>query len=111
MMETAPRRRSSQKDDIPSSSIIMRDTSGYSILKGVCADVENRRTFVTAASELGLKVDISEGIKPNEWRILSKRWWVEHTFGWMNHTRRLSKDYEMRTNELLLGIVNTIDIF
>ncbi|MBI1391086.1 MAG: transposase, partial [bacterium] len=26
--------------------------------------------------------------------VLPKRWIVERTFAWMNHGRRLSKDYE-----------------
>lgn len=69
----------------------------YPTLKGVCADAGYRKTFVAAASELGLTVDISERIKPNKWQILPKRWRVERTFGWMNHSRRLSKDYEIRT--------------
>ncbi|MDR3179759.1 MAG: transposase [Holosporaceae bacterium] len=31
------------------------------------------------------------------WVILAKRWIVERTFGWLNHFRRLSKDYEIST--------------
>jgi putative transposase len=27
-------------------------------------------------------------------RVLPRRWVVERTFGWLNHYRRLSKDYE-----------------
>ena len=27
--------------------------------------------------------------------LLPKRWVVERTFGWFNHWRRLSKDYEV----------------
>ncbi|MGN0707979.1 MAG: transposase, partial [Faecalibacterium sp.] len=45
-------------------------------------------------SHLGLEVDISARIKP-EWTILPKRWIVERTFAWINHSRRLSKDYEI----------------
>ena len=66
-------------------------------LKGVCADAGYRKTFVAAASELGLTVNISERIKPKNWQLLPKRWRVERTFGWMNHSRRLSKDYKIRT--------------
>ena len=47
---------------------------------------------------LGLTVDISERIKPRDWQILpQKRWRVERILGWMNHSRRLSKDYEIWT--------------
>ena len=30
--------------------------------------------------------------------VLPRRWVVERTFGWLNNFRRLSKDYEFRTN-------------
>ena len=29
------------------------------------------------------------------WAVLAKRWIVERTFAWINHFRRLSKDYEV----------------
>jgi putative transposase len=31
-------------------------------------------------------------------KVLPKRWIVERTFAWLNHYRRLSKDYEYRTD-------------
>lgn len=43
-----------------------------------------------------LKVDISPRIK-NEFEIQPVHWVVERTFGWMTWSRRLSKDYEIRT--------------
>ena len=30
--------------------------------------------------------------------MLPRRWVVERTFGWLNNFRRLSKDYEFRTD-------------
>ena len=30
--------------------------------------------------------------------VLPRRWVVERTFGWLHHFRRLSKDYEFRTD-------------
>ena len=41
-------------------------------------------------------MDISARIKP-EFEVLPKRWIVERTFGLANHSRRLSKDYEIST--------------
>ena len=29
-------------------------------------------------------------------KVLPQRWIVERTFAWLNHFRRLSKDYELR---------------
>ena len=42
----------------------------------------------------GAKVEV---IKRSEagFVIPPKRWTVERTFGWLNHNRRLSKDYEL----------------
>ena len=31
-------------------------------------------------------------------KVLSRRWVVERTFAWLSHYRRLSKDYEYRTD-------------
>ena len=45
---------------------------------------------------LGKTIEISELIKPG-WVILAKRWVVERTFAWLNHFRRLAKDYEITT--------------
>ena len=60
-------------------------------------DAGYRGTFVDLVKELlGRRIDISEKIAPG-WEILPKRWAVERTFSWMNHSRRLSKDYEINT--------------
>lgn len=40
-----------------------------------------------AAVEVSIKTE-------KEFKILPRRWVVERTFGWFNHYRRLSKDYE-----------------
>lgn len=68
----------------------------YPTIKGFCGDAGYRGTFEREICDMliGVKVDISERIKPKIWMILPKRWVVERTFGWMIHSRRLSKDYE-----------------
>ena len=69
----------------------------YPSIEGFCADAGYRGTFVQDVETLlQRKVDISEKIKPHEWEKLPWRWVVERTFGWMNTSRRLSKDYEIR---------------
>lgn len=71
----------------------------YPSIQRFCADAGYRGTFVSNIDEvLGLGVDISIKIKPHEWEKLPWRWVVERTFGWLNHSRRLSKDYEITTD-------------
>jgi len=51
-------------------------------------------------------------LRPKETKrfvLLPRRWVVERTFGWLNHSRRLSKSYErlIRTEEILIYIAMT----
>ena len=71
----------------------------YPTITGFCADCGYRGTFVSQVKEkLKCTVDITEKIKPHAWEKLPWRWVVERTFGWLNHSRRLSKDYEITTS-------------
>jgi putative transposase len=68
----------------------------YPTIEKFCADAGYRKTFVEEIAEFfGFGVDISEKIKPHEWEKMPWRWIVERTFSWLNHSRRLSKDYEI----------------
>lgn len=67
----------------------------YPSLQGVCADAGYRKTFEEFVQKVLKKtVEISARIAPG-WAILAKRWVVERTFAWLNHFRRLAKDYEI----------------
>ena len=69
----------------------------YPTIQKYCGDAGYRKTFEAAVSErLGLGVDISKRIKP-DFEVLPLRWVVERTFSWANLSRRLSKDYEIKT--------------
>ena len=68
----------------------------YPMLEKICADGGYRGTFVYETHKyFGLEVEISKKLKPHGWQVLPKRWRVERTFAWLNHSRRLSKDYEL----------------
>jgi putative transposase len=70
----------------------------YPTIKKFCGDDGYRKSFeADVLEQLGLSVDISKRIKP-EFEVLPLRWRVERTFSWINHSRRLSKDYEIKSN-------------
>ena len=69
----------------------------YPTIQKFCGDDGYRKSFEEDVSkQLGVGVDISKRIKP-EFEVLPLRWIVERTFSWANHSRRLSKDYEIKT--------------
>jgi len=69
----------------------------YSKIQKFCGDDGYRKSFEEDVLEqLGLGVDISKCIKP-KFEVLPLRWLVERTFSWVNHSRRLSRDYEIKT--------------
>ena len=77
-------------------STAKRACGRYPSIQRFCADAGYRGSFVADMREqLNLDVDISEKIKPHQWKKLPWRWLVERTLSWFNHSRRLSKDYEI----------------
>ena len=84
----------------------------YPTIERFCGDAGYRKSFEEAVTiELGLGVDISKRIKP-EFEILPRRWVVERTFAWANNSRRLSKDYEIKTvyaeNMVIISHLHTL---
>ena len=67
----------------------------YPTIEGCCADEGYRKTFENIVLSLGKTIKISEKIKPKGWAVLPQRWVVERTISWFNHSRRLSKDFEV----------------
>lgn len=69
----------------------------YPSIKAGCVDEGYRGTFKNTFEIFhNIRIDISKQIKPT-FEVLPKRWRVERTFSWFGHSRRLSKDYEIRT--------------
>ena len=57
---------------------------------------ENFANEIKAA--INADVEIVKRNELHNFVVLPKRWIVERTFGWANHSRRLSKDYEISTS-------------
>ena len=82
-------------DTVSGCTVFEEALAKYPSLQGVCADAGYRKTFENfVRNMLSKTVEISARIAPG-WAILAKRWVVERTFAWLNHFRRLSKDYEI----------------
>jgi transposase len=54
-------------------------------------------TLIEWAKQMfGYQVEVVKRSELHQFKILPKRWIVERTFSWLNWSRRLSKDYELR---------------
>jgi transposase len=64
---------------------------------GICADYAYHKYFKNVVEEFyNIKVDISKRLD-STFKVMPKRWKVERTLSWFNNSRRLSKDYEIKT--------------
>ena len=74
--------------------VLAKAKKKYQSIDGCCGDAGYRNTFEIEAAKIVKVVDI---VRRNQkgWIVLPKRWIVERTISWMNHSRRLSKDYEV----------------
>ena len=94
-------------DTVSGGAVFAGALAKYPSIKGACVDAGYRKTFENTVKALGKTVDISEKIAPKTWAVLPKRWIVERTFSWLNHSRRLSKDYEIsRTSEESMVVIS-----
>ena len=84
----------------------------YPTIEKFCGDYGYRKTFIAdVAANLGLGVDISPKIAMQD-GVSPKRWIVERTPAWANHSRRLSKDYEISSasaeNMFMIAHIDTL---
>ena len=49
-----------------------------------------------AKQMFGYRIEVVQRSQQHLFQVLPKRWIVERTFAWLNWSRRLSKDYELR---------------
>jgi putative transposase len=76
------------------AEVLAKAKEKYQSIDGCCGDAGYRKTFEIEAAKIVKAVDIVQRNQKG-WAVLPKRWLVERTISWMNHSRRLSKDYEV----------------
>ena len=85
-------------DTVAGCKVFEKAVQKYPSLLGVCADAGYRKKMeIFVINVLKKTIKISKRIV-KQWSLLPKRWVVERTFSWLNHFRRLSKDYEITTS-------------
>lgn len=85
-------------DTVAGCKVFEKAVQKYPSLLGVCADAGYRKTMEFFVIDVLKKsIEISKRVV-KKWSLLPKRWVVERTFSWLNHFRRLSKDYEITTS-------------
>lgn len=54
----------------------------------------------------GWLIHVVKRTEAHTFKVLPKRWIVERTFAWLNHSRRLAKDHEIlpHTSEVMIQI-------
>ena len=96
------------QDRTGAKAVLIRLLKGFPRLNLIWADggyqgklVDWVKHFCGWTVEIVKRSDAMKGFK-----ILPKRWIVERTFGWLNSSRRLSKDYEHnhRSSEAIIYI-------
>jgi transposase len=85
------------QDRVAARAVLIRLFCRFDTITTVFADGGYTGTLIDWAKEMfGYTVQIVKRAEQKGFQVLPKRWIVERTFAWLNWSRRLSKDYELR---------------
>lgn len=94
-----------EQDGLAGLELLPQLAKATNRLSLICADNAYKGSFVYYASFYKWQVAISQKPPSATGFIPQKgRWQVERSFGWLNHYRRLSKDYERTTQSVVCFI-------
>jgi transposase len=83
--------------DLAARAVLMRLFCRFHSITTVFADGGYTGTLIEWAKQMfGYSVKVVKRTKQHLFQVLPKRWIVERTFAWLNWSRRLSKNYELR---------------
>jgi transposase len=85
------------QDRVAARAVLMRLFCRFDSITTVFADGGYTGTLIDWAKQMfGYTVKVVKRSEQHLFQVLPKRWIVERTFAWINWSRRLSKDYELR---------------
>jgi len=85
------------QDRVGARAVLMRLFCRFDTLSTVFVDGGYTGKLIDWAKEMfDYKVEVVKRSDQHAFQVLPKRWIVERTFAWLNWSRRLSKDYELR---------------
>jgi putative transposase len=85
------------QDRVAARALLLRLSRKVRGLLRVFADGGYTGTLREWVQEMfGWRLEIVKRNETHRFVVLPKRWIVERTFAWLNWSRRLSKDYELR---------------
>ena len=85
------------QDRVAARAVLMRLFCLFGTIRTVFVDGGYTGTLIDWAKQMfGYTVEVVKRTDQHLFKVLPKRWIVERTFAWLNWSRRLSKDYELR---------------
>src|SRR5271167_2317883 len=84
------------QDRVAARAVLMRLFCRFDTITKVYVDGGYTGSLIDWAKQMfGYTVEVVKRTEQHLFKVLPKRWIVEHTFAWLNWSRRLSKDYEL----------------
>jgi transposase len=84
------------QDRVGARALLIRLFGLFSSIRTVFADSGYTGQLVDWARQMfNFSLQIIKRTEAHRFVVLPKRWIVERSFSWLNHSRRLSKDYEV----------------
>jgi transposase len=85
------------QDRVAARAVLMRLFCLFATIQTVFVDGGYTGTLIDWAKQMfGYAVEVVKRSDQHLFKVLPKRWIVEPTFAWLNWSRRLSKDYQLR---------------
>ena len=85
------------QDRVAARAVLMRLFCTFDTITKVFVDGGYTGKLIGWAKDMfGYELEVVKRNELHAFKVLPKRWIVERTFAWLNWSRRLSKDYELR---------------